>query len=84
MSDATKKDVTDALLAHWRDTSPPEETMLASRILIVAEVIDSDGDEILRVSPLDETPAWTRLGMLAAAQRCVQYELDSGWGEVDD
>lgn len=75
--------IADALVRLWRETYPPEETMLVSRYVVVAEVIDSDGDETLRIHHDPETPPWTRVGMIHGALGAAEMHLRAGW-EGDD
>ena len=45
----SEETIRTALVEHWREIYPPDETMLAPRFLVIAEVIDSDGDDSLRL-----------------------------------
>ena len=81
MSDET---VRQALIEHWREEYPPDQTMLVPRFIIAAEVIDSDGDETLRVMHTDGLPPWTAAGLLRGAILITDRHLDEGWESDDD
>lgn len=81
MSDET---VREALLEHWRDVYPPEETMILPRFLVVAEVIDRDGEEGLRIMHSEGLAPWTMAGMLRGASLITDKQLDEGWEGDDD
>lgn len=47
---------------------------LVLRWVLVAEVIDEDGTESLRVRTTDGMAAWTQLGLLRFAAACIESE----------
>lgn len=79
----SEETIRTALTEHWREIYPPDETMLVPRFVIAAEVIDSDGDETLRVMHTDGLAPWTAAGMLRGASLITDHQLDDGW-EGDD
>lgn len=79
----TEDAIKQALVDHWRGTRPPEETAIVTRFLIVAEVVDNDGDMALRIDYDDNTPPWTVAGMLRGATLANDGDLTGAW-EVDD
>ena len=79
----SEETIRTALTEHWREIYPPGETMLVPRFVIAAEVIDSDGDETLRIMHTDGLPPWTAAGMLRGASLIADHQLDDGW-EGDD
>ena len=76
MSDET---VRQALIEHWREEYPPDQTMLVPHFIVVAEVIDSDGDEALRIMHTENLPPWTAAGMLTGATLSTEASLNEGW-----
>ena len=79
----SEETIRTALTEHWREEYPPDETMLVPRFIIAAEVIDSDGNEDLRVMSTDGLPPWTAAGLLRGASLITDRHLDEGW-ESDD
>lgn len=81
----SEETIRTALVEYWREIYPPDETMLAPRFLVIAEVIDSDGDDSLRLMHTDGLSPWMRAGMLKAATLIADDSLHDGWcGDDDD
>ena len=81
MSDET---ILTALRDNWHEVYPPDETMLVAHAAVVAEVIDSEGNQTLRCWRSSELASWAAVGMLTAATRLTTYDLDAGWEEADE
>lgn len=81
----SEESIRTALVEHWREIYPPDETMLAPRFIVVAEVIDSDGDDTLRLMHTEALSPWMRSGMLRAATLIADEAINEGWcGDGDD
>ena len=72
------------LVEHWREARPEEETAIVSRWVVVAEVINGDGDMALRIEHSNNSPLWTVAGMLRGATLANEDDLVSGWEPDDD
>lgn len=69
------KSVGEAISDYFRIVDPDDPTMLVPRFIVVAEVIDRDGDEQVRLMQSPGLTPWVATGMLSWATRAFHSTM---------